>query len=110
MGQRVDIKRLSDQLASICARARELESEFSEELDAVHPEFRDSAKNLVHYIALRQFDISELQSGLLALGLSSLNRAERNVMGLIAAVQWALRNLGEPGAAAVLEGRDSQPL
>lgn len=97
MGRNVDIKRLSDQLASICERARELESEFSEELDAVHPEFRDSARNLVHYLALRQFDISELQEDLLTLGLSSLGRAERNVIGLIAAVQTALHKLSDSG-------------
>ena len=94
MGQYVDIKRLSDQLAAICERARELESEFAEELEAVHPEFRESAKNLVHYLALRQFDISEMQEELLTLGLSSLGRAERNVIGLIDAVQTALQKLG----------------
>ena len=93
MDQRVDIKALSDQLDSICARARELESEFAAELIAVHPEFRESARNLVHYVALRQFDISQMQEDLLTLGLSSLGRAERNVMGLIAAVQRALHKL-----------------
>lgn len=94
LDQRVDIKALRDQLESICTRARELESEFAAELLAVHPEFRDSARNLVHYVALRQFDISQMQEDLLTLGLSSLGRAERNVMGLIAAVQRALRTLG----------------
>ena len=103
MGQYVDIKRLSDQLAAICERARELESEFAEELEAVHPEFRESARNLVHYLALRQFDISEMQEELLTLGLSSLGRAERNVIGLIDAVQTALRKLdgGESVSAVV---------
>ncbi len=94
MARPVDIKRVSEQLASICERARDLESEFSAELDAVHPEFRDSARNLVHYVALRQFDISELQEDLLTLGLSSLGRAERNVMGLVYAVRTALQKLG----------------
>lgn len=93
MGHRVDIKRLSDQLASILRRAQEMETEFSEELAAVHPEFHSSARNLVHYLALRQFDIRELQEDLLTLGLSSLGRAERNVVGLISAVQNALRKL-----------------
>ncbi len=93
MARPVDIKRVSEQLASICERARALESEFAAELDAVHPEFRDSARNLVHYVALRQFDISELQEDLLTLGLSSLGRAERNVMGLVYAVRSALQKL-----------------
>ncbi len=94
MARPVDIKRVSEQLASICERARNLESEFFEELGAVHPEFQDSARNLVHYVALRQFDISELQEELLTLGLSSLGRAERNVMGLVYAVRSALQKLG----------------
>lgn len=100
MGQHADIRRLSDQLAAICERARELESEFAEELDAVHPRFRDSARNLVHYLALRQFDISEMQEELLTLGLSSLGRAERNVIGLISAVQAALQKLGGGGVVS----------
>jgi pyruvate kinase len=94
MGQHVDIQRLSDQLASICQRALDLESEFAEELAAVHPEFREGARNLVHYIALRRFDISELQENLLTLGLSSLGRTERNVMGVLGAVRAALQKLG----------------
>ena len=81
MARHVDIERLSKQLQSISECAKKLESDYAEDLDAVHPEFRDSARNLVHYLALRQSDISELQEDLAALGLSSLGRAERNVMG-----------------------------
>jgi len=101
VSQRVDIKRLGDQLAQICERAREMESEFADELRSVHPEFRDSARNLVHYVALRQFDISGLQDDLLSLGLSSLGRAERNVLGLISAVQRALRKFGDGNVASL---------
>ena len=86
-----DIKRLDDQIQSIIRRARQLEAEYARDLDAVHPEFRGSAQNLVHYVALRQSDVSELQSELATLGLSSLGRAERNVMGTLQAVSKALR-------------------
>lgn len=98
MGKNVDIRRLSDQLKSISGRARALESEYSAELHAVHPEFRDSARNLVHYLALRQTDISDLQQELATLGLSSLGRAERDVMGSMRAVWSALRNLSGDAA------------
>jgi pyruvate kinase len=105
MDRQVDIKRLSDQLASICERARKLESDFSDELSAVHPEFRDSARNLVHYLALRQSDVSELQDGLSDLGLSSLERVERDVMGSLRAVWSALQQLtGGTNKDAGLEG------
>ena len=104
MDGHVDIKRLSDQLASICERAAKLESDFSDELSAVHPEFRDSARNLVHYLALRQSDVSELQDSLSGLGLSSLERAERNVMGSVRAVWSALQQLdGDTNKDADLE-------
>ena len=93
MARHVDITRLSDQLKSISDRARELESNYAEDLRAVHPAFQDSARNLVHYLALRQSDISELQEDLASLGLSSLGRAERNVMGSVRAVRAALQHI-----------------
>lgn len=94
MARHVDIARLSDQLESISIRARELETHYADDLRAVHPEFQDSARNLVHYLALRQSDISELQEDLATLGLSSLGRAERNVMGSVQAVRLALQHIG----------------
>ncbi|MDH3576974.1 MAG: pyruvate kinase [Gammaproteobacteria bacterium] len=94
MARHVDIERLSNQLKSIGECAKKLESDYSDDLAAVHPEFRDSALNLVHYLALRQSDISELQEDLASLGLSSLGRAERNVMGSVNAVRTALQKLG----------------
>lgn len=93
MARQIDIERLSNQLKSISERAVELEADYAADLEAVHPEFRDSARNLVHYLALRQSDIGELQEDLAALGLSSLGRAERNVMGSVRAVWVALQNL-----------------
>ncbi len=104
MNARSDIQGLSDQIQSIIERAIQLESECADELAAVHPEFRDSARNLVHYVALRQSDNSELQSKLATLGLSSLGRAERDVMATLQAVLQALRALAGdlPAEADVL--------
>ena len=93
MASEIDIRQLGEQLATISIRARDLEAHYSEDLTRVHPRFRESARNLLHYVALRQSDISELQEGLATLGLSSLERAERNVMGSIAAVSDALHRL-----------------
>jgi pyruvate kinase len=87
----MDIEKVGAKLQAISDCAREFESRYAEDLLAVHPEFRESARNLVHYLALRQTDIRELQQDLAILGLSSLGRAERNVMASIRAVQSALK-------------------
>jgi pyruvate kinase len=102
MADVIDIERVSSQLESICERALDYETRHAKELAAVHPNFRASAKNLVHYLALRQTDIRVLQEDLSSLGLSSLGRAERNVMASIRAVQSALQTMSahtdiEPG-------------
>jgi pyruvate kinase len=69
-------------------------------LDEVHPAYRDSAQNLLHYLALRRHDLRPLQPRLAALGLSSLGRAEPHVLATVDAVLAALRRLS---------GRDEQP-
>ncbi len=88
----VNIKEVSDQLEAICSRAREFEARYAAELEAVHPEFKESARNFVHYLALRHTDLRNLQEDLASLGLSSLGRAERNVLASIDMVQNALKN------------------
>src|SRR6187549_2319743 len=58
-----------------------LESEMSLAIQAVPSTHRESAKNLVHYVALRQRDLRPLQAELAQRGLSSLGRTESCVMG-----------------------------
>ena len=89
-----DLESLWQQLQRIRERAEALESRFEAELQQVHPDFAASARNLLHYIALRQFDIGELQKRLAELGLSSLGRSEPHVLASINAVQHALLRLG----------------
>jgi pyruvate kinase len=66
------------------------EQEFAAELDAAAPSMRESAYNLVHYLAVRRLDVRELQDELARLGLSSLGRMEAHVMASLQAVQEAL--------------------
>ena len=91
MDRDFDIAALDGQLESIVRAALELEAQYASEIAATHPEYRDSARNLVHYLALRQADIRHLQEDLATLGLSSLGRAERNVLGSLQAVRQALQ-------------------
>jgi pyruvate kinase len=59
----------------------------------VCPEHRASARNLMHYLVLRQHDIRQLQGQLAALGLSSLGRTEPHVISGLHAVINVLNRL-----------------
>ena len=59
-------------------------------LDEVHANNRDSARNLLHYMALRRHDLRPLQLRLAKLGLSSLGRAESHVLATVNAVLGVL--------------------
>ena len=64
----------------------------------VHDDFRASAVNLLHYLALRQCDLRPLQGRLAELGLSSLGRSESHVLASVEAVLVTLHQLA--GSAA----------
>jgi len=56
------------------------------QLEHLDPAYVASAKNLLHYLSLRQHDIRPLQQRLSLLGLSSLGRAESCVLPTLNAV------------------------
>ena len=62
-------------------------------LDAVHPHYRESARNLLHYLVLRRRDLRPLQLRLATLGLSSLGRADSHVLATVDAVLDTLHHL-----------------
>ncbi|MBC3950907.1 pyruvate kinase [Pseudomonas folii] len=63
----------------------------------VHPDYLDSARNLLGYLALRRHDIRPLQQQLSGLGLSSLGRCEANTLASVDRVIDVLKRL-LPGA------------
>jgi pyruvate kinase len=69
-----------------------------------HAEHSASARNLMHYLALRRHDIRQLQSKLAGLGLSSLGRTESHVLSALHAVMNVLRKLaGSDDSASASE-------
>ncbi len=68
------------QLEDIIAQALALEELYREKLERVHPNFRESARNLVHYRAMRSNDIRDLQVKLGYMGISRLAKAESHTM------------------------------
>ena len=89
-----------DSFEALISKLREIvgslikhESDLRERVSAVHPAYRKSALNLIHYLALRQQDVRALQEELAALGLSSLGRTEAHVMSTLKAVLVALNHM-----------------
>jgi pyruvate kinase len=87
----VDVNAIASQLEAIRVHALESEAVHADELLQVDSSYLESARNLLHYLALRRFDLRDLQQDLATLGLSSLGRSERNVLASIAAVQSAIQ-------------------
>jgi pyruvate kinase len=83
----VAFEAIGHQLARIEEHLRQIEAKFEPVLVGVHPEWVESARNLVHYAALRQHDLRELQLLLQQHGLSSLGRSESFVMASLLEVR-----------------------
>jgi pyruvate kinase len=84
---------LLEQLEAIKEQAKSFENKFAPQLSKVHASNADSAKNLIHYLALRNQDIRDLQNALWELGISRLGRAESHVMASIISVENLLKGL-----------------
>lgn len=80
-------------LGKIRSSLIEHEADSRDRMARVHPAYRKSAHNLLHYLALRRHDIRMLQDDLATLGLSSLGRTESHVMSTVDAVLNALHHL-----------------
>lgn len=83
---RSQLQELVHQLNLLRSEMLELEASGLAGCAQVHPQHGASARNLMHYLALRRHDIRPLQSQLAALGLSSLGRTEPHVMSALNAV------------------------
>src|SRR5215468_4958407 len=102
-----DFELLIAKLEEIRTSLIKLESRFSTQLSSVHPIWRKSASNLLHYLALRQHDIRLLQDNLAVLGLPSLGRSESHVMNTVDAVLKVLCHLA--GRSVDLPRRSEYP-
>lgn len=67
-------------------------------ISEVHPAYEASARNLVHYLALRSLDLSHLRERLAEIGLSSLGRSESHVMASVHSVLRLLQRATGAGA------------
>jgi pyruvate kinase len=94
------IGELRTAVETIRHRALEHAAAFADELSGVPVKYRNSAQNLLHYLALRQQDIRDLQRQLALRGLSSLGRAEGHVLATLDSVLAAVDSLANTGRDA----------
>jgi pyruvate kinase len=92
-----DMVRLTERLERLRAHALAEEARHDDMLQQVHETHELSARNLIHYLALRSVDVRELQSDLAWHGLSSLGRTEAHVLVSLDRVLGVLR-LAQGGA------------
>jgi pyruvate kinase len=84
---------LIDQLWTLRASMLAGEQHHTASIDRVGEHQRESARNLVHFLALRATDLREIQTRLAWLGISSLGRAESHVMASVDKVLGLLHRL-----------------
>ena len=90
------IDQLMQDLRELRDSALALERSLGGELAAIPLQHQPSARNLIHYLALRQHDVRELQDDLAKLGLSSLGRLEPHTLACVDSVLAALARLCDP--------------
>ena len=87
------VEQLIEVLSSVHDRCLKMETLMSPELRRVAAPYRASARNLIHYLGLRQYDLRDFQRELSAFGLSSLGRVEAQTLAGLDAVLAALHKL-----------------
>ncbi len=103
--------RLANTLERIDGDLRAAVAGAAERLAALPEPVRLSARNLVHYMALRRHDLRGIQPILSEFGLSSLGRAEAHVEASLTALRRAVDALlgrSRPLAPVLLGRRDGQ--
>lgn len=76
--------------------------------------FKESARNLSYYLALRNYDIRKLQADLVPLGISSLGRAENKTLSTLQSVihtlaaicQTTVDDIPRPGLSEFTRGQE----
>jgi len=97
---RQSLQVVQQQLSALHSDMVGTERHFVQHLHDLSADQQRSARNLLHYLALRHRDLRPLQAQLTTLGLSSLGRAESQVLEAIRAVLDAVNVLASSPAVA----------
>jgi pyruvate kinase len=91
------VRRLRAAIDQLVVAASGTEQCLANEIGQAASRYRASARNLAHYLALRQHDLRSLQSELAACGLSSLGRCEPHTLASLTSVEKVLAALAGDG-------------
>lgn len=81
------------ELNAIIKKISEFELKYKKQLDSVHPKHTQSAKNLVHYLALRSFDVNIIQEILNEIGLPSSPESQNNILFFLLNIRAIISSL-----------------
>lgn len=71
-----DVSTLKENIRQILEFVLQSEKKYADLLGRVQPHYFESARNLIHYLALRTFDLHQIQEELSILSISSLSHSE----------------------------------
>jgi pyruvate kinase len=80
-------------LEQVLTAIEETEKLQSHLLEHIHPNYTNAARNLIHYLAFRSFDLRQEQELLSAIGISSLGNIESHVKPSVENVIYLLKSL-----------------
>lgn len=74
------LREISSEIDLILDKISEFEYTYQAQIQNVHPKYAPSAKNLIHYLALRSFDIDVFQEKLNKIGLPNASNDEGSIL------------------------------
>lgn len=96
------LSELSETLMLLKTEMLAMEQQHANLLVGVAPEHVSSARNLLHYLAMRKQDLRSLQTQLASVGLSSIGRSEAHALSSVIAVLDLIgRILRQPNPSAM---------
>jgi len=95
---------LENKFNEIINKLLEFEKKYEIELNEVYPLYTKSAKNLIHYLAFRSFDIATIQDELRDLSLPSLSNIESHVMKSLVSIKNLIEKLNEKDSSPQKRG------
>ena len=84
---------LLQEIEELITFVQEWEAKYHTKIAQVHPQYTESARNLVHYCALRSKNLDSLQRRLGNFGLSRLSEAEAHIMASLTTTRAILKSM-----------------